>query len=265
MKTALDKIIDYKHDEVALLKSQTSAGDLLTRIKSAPPPRGFKASLDACSAQGLNALICEIKRKSPSAGDILKDADPVSIAQEYERAGAACLSVLTDFPSFGGTLDDLRAVQAAVGIPLLRKDFMIDPIQILEARANFADCILIILSAVDDEIALDLYDTAKDLGMDVLVEVHDLEELNRARKLGAGLVGVNNRNLKLMQTDLGVSEQLAETWDNHQMVSESGVKTSADILRLRKAGYSRFLIGESLMKETDRELFVRKLVETTKS
>lgn len=265
MKTALDKIIDYKHDEVANLKARTSAGDLLSRIQSAPEPRGFIASLDRVTASGNNALICEIKRKSPSAGDILKDANPQTIAGEYERAGAACLSVLTDLPSFGGTLEDLRAVHETVKIPLLRKDFMIDPIQVLEARANFADCILIIMSAVDDELAQDLYHTATDLGMDVLVEVHDQSELERARALNADLVGVNNRNLKLMQTDLGVSEELAATWDGHTMVSESGVKTSSDILRLRRAGFTRFLIGESLMKETDRELFVRKLVNTTNS
>lgn len=265
MKTALDKIIDYKYDEVADLKSKTSVGDLLSRIQAAPKPRGFIASLGKVAASGKNALICEIKRKSPSAGDILKDADPPTIAAEYERAGAACLSVLTDFPSFGGTLEDLRAVHETVKIPLLRKDFMIDPIQILEARANCADCILIIMSAVDDELAQDLFYTAKDLGMDVLVEVHDQPELDRARALKADLVGVNNRNLKLMQTDLGVSEELAASWPGHSMVSESGVKTPSDILRLRGAGYSRFLIGESLMKETDRELFVRKLVNTTDS
>lgn len=265
MTTALDRIIDYKKTEVAELKTRTSVSELMKIAETAPSPRGFKVNLDRVSASGANALICEIKRKSPSAGDILKDANPVDIAREYERAGAACLSVLTDYPSFGGTLDDLRLVHEAVRLPLLRKDFMIDPIQVVEARAASADCILIILSAVDDTLAKMLTATAKDLGMDVLVEVHDKEELDRAIALGSDLIGVNNRNLKEMKTDLAISETLSQGRTDHKMVSESGVKSPKDIQRLRRFGYERFLIGESLMKETDRELFVETLVNTTNS
>lgn len=261
MTTALDRIIDYKKDEVAELRRTTSEQSLLDAAKAADKPRGFIASLDRVVASGNNALICEVKRKSPSAGDILMGADPEKIASEYERAGAACLSVLTDFPSFGGTLHDLVSVRSSVGIPVLRKDFMIDPIQIIEARANNADCILIIMSALDDVQASELYETANDLGLDTLVEVHDNTELERAERMGARLIGVNNRNLKEMTTDLGISETLSLGRTGHQMVSESGVKTPADIQRLRRSGYSRFLIGESLMKETERELAVGKLLK----
>ena len=263
MTTALDKIIAYKADEVADLKARTSEPRLLEQIRSADPCRGFSKRLEDVASAGQNALICEIKRKSPSAGDILLNADPVSIAKEYERAGAACLSILTDGPSFGGTLGDLVQVRSAVALPVLRKDFMIDPIQILEARAHNADCILIIMSALSDSQASELQAVAWEQGMDALVEVHDQNELDRAQKISARLVGVNNRDLKAMKTDLGVSERLADGINDHGMISESGVRNVSDILRLRRSGYSRFLIGESLMKETDRELFVSQLVNTT--
>ncbi|MAK61962.1 MAG: indole-3-glycerol phosphate synthase [Ponticaulis sp.] len=262
MATALDRIIDYKKTEIADLKAKRTLSSFSDEIKTAPPTRGFIAALDQKVRDGQNGLICEIKRKSPSAGDILKDANPIDIAREYERAGAACLSVLTDTPSFGGTLDDLRAVRDAVNIPLLRKDFMVDPIQIYEARANGADCILIILSSTDDILAQELKAASDECGLDVLVEVHDQMELDRALAMNAPLIGVNNRNLKEMTTDLGVSETLSARMSAHSMVSESGVKTADDIQRLQKSGYRRFLIGESLMKETDRELFVRDLVNT---
>lgn len=263
MTTALDRINDYKRDEVAALKQKRSENSFLQDISTLPPCRGFQSSLERIAASDKNALICEIKRKSPSAGDILLGADPIAIATEYEKGGAACLSVLTDGPSFGGSLDDMAAVRSSVSIPVLRKDFMLDRIQILEARAHSADCILLIMSSLDDALASDLYATAKDVGLDVLVEVHDALELERAQRLEAPLIGINNRDLKIMKTDLGTSERLAAGSSVNAMVSESGVKTTADIARLRRSGFRRFLIGESLMKETNRESAVSDLVNTT--
>jgi indole-3-glycerol phosphate synthase len=265
MKTALDEIIEYKHDEVAALKAKFQEAHFLNIIGDLPPPRGFKVRLDEVSETGDNALICEIKRKSPSAGDILIGADPLSVARDYERGGAACLSILTDMPSFGGTIADLEAVRGTVQIPILRKDFIIDPIQILESRAVGADCILLILSALDDSLATELQSTARAAGLDILVEVHDEDELERAMNLHADLIGINNRNLKVMKTDLGTSERLAPSAASHAMVSESGVRTPGDISRLRRSGFTRFLIGESLMKETNREQAARLLVKTTTS
>ncbi len=262
MKTALDKIIDYKYDEVALSKQSQSFETLHERAVSTPSPRSFYGALNNTAEAGRNALICEVKRKSPSAGDILAGADPVEIACEYERSGASCLSILTDFPSFGGTLKDLENVKASVSIPVLRKDFMVDPYQIVEARAHGADCILLILSALDDSLASELQSCAQSYDLDVLTEVHDEVELERALKLNAKLIGVNNRNLKEMKTDLTVSERLAAEHPELTLVSESGIKTPSDILRLRKSGFSRFLIGESLMKETNRESAVQSLVNS---
>lgn len=264
MATALDRIIEYKRTEVLDLKAKINPTDLEEKAKAAPPPRGFKARLDQISLTGKNALICEVKRKSPSAGDILLGADPIEIAREYEKGGAACLSVLTDGPSFGGSLQDLEAARKAVSLPLLRKDFMIDPLQIIEARAHGADCILLILSALDDVLAGELQSVADQFGLDVLTEVHDEVELERALTLNARMIGVNNRNLKAMVTDLGTSERLAALYPELSMISESGVKTTDDILRLRCSGFSRFLIGESLMKETNRENAVCALVNSTK-
>ncbi|MAP94421.1 MAG: indole-3-glycerol phosphate synthase [Ponticaulis sp.] len=260
MTTALDRIVDYKKDEVARLKLERSSQSFLADIKTLSKPRGFEKRLNDVAATGSNALICEVKRKSPSAGLILADAHPKDIARQYERAGAACLSILTDFPSFGGNLEDFQEVRESVEIPMLRKDFMIDPIQILESRASGADCILVIMASLDDKVAKDLFDLATELGMDTLVEVHDAIELDRAMAFSPTLVGVNNRNLKTMTTDLATSELLAGKSTPHSLVSESGVKTPDDICRLRQFGYRRFLIGESLMKQTDREHAVKSLV-----
>ncbi|MBN04703.1 indole-3-glycerol-phosphate synthase [Ponticaulis sp.] len=266
MTTALDRINAYKLDEVKALRAERTEDSFLRDIKTLPAPRGFLSSMNATVAAGRNALICEIKRKSPSAGDILMGADPAAVARDYENGGATCLSVLTDGPSFGGSLSDLKLVRDAVSMPILRKDFMLDPIQILEARAHEADCILIIMASFDNALASELLHTAKDVGLDALVEVHDEAELERAHAIGADFIGVNNRNLKEMTTDLGVSERLASDADaNNLMVSESGVKTVADIKRLRQSGYRRFLIGESLMKETERELAVKNLVYTAEN
>lgn len=260
MSTALDRIIAYKRDEVAASKAATSARTLQDRAAAAPHPRGFAAALSAVAASGDNALICELKRKSPSAGDILPGADPVDIATEYELGGAACLSVLTDGPSFGGSLRDLDTIREAVALPILRKDFMIDPWQVIEARAHGADAILVIMAAVEDGMARSLTEVALAHGMDVLVEVHDQTELERAFDLPATLLGINNRNLKTMTTDLSVTEALSRLVpDSKDIISESGVSTPDDIIRLRGAGAQRFLIGESLMKQDNRKNAVEQL------
>jgi len=261
--TALDRILEYKAEEVRALKTRYSAQSLLDLAQPLAPRRGFGAALTRVAAGDENALICEIKRKSPSAGDILPGADAAEIARDYEAGGAACLSVLTDGPSFGGSLGDFAAIRQAVSLPMLRKDFMIDPLQIIESRAHGADCILVILSAVDDALALDLSQTATNLGMDVLVETHDEAELERALRLPSPLVGVNNRDLKRMVTDLGTSERLAPRLTGDRvLISESGIAEPAHILRLRTFGVRRFLIGESLMKRADRRAFTRTLRET---
>ncbi len=257
MSTALDTIVAYKRDEVATLKRLHSIEDLLARAKHQDTPRGFAANLSAVAKTGDNALICELKRKSPSAGDILPDADPVEIASAYQRGGAACLSVLTDGPSFGGSPEDFQAIRSAVDIPMLRKDFMIDTFQVAEARAMGADAILVILSCTDDILAKDLVEAATDLGMDSLIETHDAAEIERGLALPSSLIGINNRDLKIMKTDLATSEQLASMIpENRDFISESGISEAGDISRLRKTGARRFLIGESLMKRDDREAHV---------
>lgn len=260
MSTALDRIIAYKRDEVASLKQNRSEQNLLAEAKAQSQSRGFANRLSDVAATGENALICEMKRKSPSAGEILPGADPTAIAAQYERGGAACLSVLTDGPSFGGNLTDFSAIRAAVSLPMLRKDFMIDTIQVAEARAHGADAVLVILSCTDDALALDLTQAALDLEMDVLIETHDVEEIERALTLPSQLIGINNRDLKIMKTDLATSEKLSSLIPSgRDYVSESGISEPDDIIRLRKTGARRFLIGESLMKRLDREQHVTSL------
>lgn len=260
MSTALDRIIAYKHDEVAALKRERSEQDLLSDAADQPAPRGFAQRLSEIARSGDNALICEMKRKSPSAGEILPGAEPTDIAAQYERGGAACLSVLTDGPSFGGNLADFAAIRGAVTLPMLRKDFMVDTIQVAEARAHGADAVLVILSCTDDALALDLTQAARDLGMDVLIETHNAEEIERALALPSPLIGINNRDLKIMKTDLATSESLAgRIPQDRDYVSESGISEPEDIIRLRKTGARRFLIGESLMKRADREQHVTAL------
>ena len=260
MSTALDRIIAYKHGEVADLKRTETEQSLLDRAATQATPRGFTDRLTQIAKADENALICEMKRKSPSAGEILPGADPKDIASQYERGGAACLSVLTDGPSFGGSLEDFAAIRSAVSLPMLRKDFMIDPIQVIEARAHGADAILVIMSCTDDALAMTLTQTAQDLGMDVLVETHDADEIERALSLPSPLIGINNRDLKIMQTDLATSERLAPLLPaDRDFVSESGISLPEDIQRLRGTGARRFLIGESLMKRPDREAHVAAL------
>jgi len=245
----LKAILDYKTDEVAALRRDRSAASLLADAKVASAPRGFADALLGIAAADGNALICEMKRKSPSAGDISPGRDPVEVARAYEAGGAACMSVLTDGPSFGGSLADMVTVRNAVALPVLRKDFIIDPIQVIEARAHGADAILIIMAAVDDALARDLHATADELGMSVLLEAHDEAEMVRALGLPSPLMGVNNRDLKRMTTDLGVTERLADLMPpDRLLISESGVREADDIARLRKCGARGFLVGESLMR-----------------
>lgn len=261
MANALTKIIEYKQHEVASLKARTSASELDALAKEQSPPRGFAAALTQTADRGDNALICELKRKSPSAGEILPGADPVDIAREYETGGATCLSVLTDGPSFGGSLGDLKAIRAAVSLPILRKDFIIDPIQIVEARAHGADAILIIMAALSDAEAQEFEALAFSLGMDALIEAHNEDELTRALTLKSPLLGINNRDLTRMVTDLSVTEQLSKLIPPAKhLVSESGIRTPDDISRLRNTAARRYLIGENLMKSTQRIQSVRELV-----
>jgi indole-3-glycerol phosphate synthase len=261
----LQKIIDYKHTEVAALKRNRTLGSLEADAKAADRPRGFADALLRIARADGNALICEVKRKSPSAGDISPGRDQVAVARDYEAGGAACISVLTDGPSFGGSLDDMISVRAAIRLPVLRKDFMIDPIQIVEARAAGADAILIIMSAVDDTLARELHAAADQHGMSVLLEAHDEAELIRALGLPSALIGVNNRDLRRMATDLATTERLADMvpdWpaSGRILISESGVKTPADISRLRACGARGFLVGESLMRAEHPSDSVRELV-----
>lgn len=245
----LKGIIAYKHDEVAKLKRERSLGSLEADARTASKPRGFAHALLRIAADDGNALICEVKRKSPSAGDISPGRDQVAVARDYEAGGAACISVLTDGPSFGGSLDDMISVRDAISIPVLRKDFMVDPIQVVEARAAGADAILIIMAAVDDTLAAELHETAYRLGMSVLLEAHDEAELVRALGLPSPLLGVNNRDLRTFTTDLAATERLADILPPGKLlISESGVRSAADISRLRTCGARGFLIGESLMR-----------------
>lgn len=261
MANALDRIIEYKKDEVSALKQHRTVSSFEALISGLEPVRGFSNALTATALSGENGLICELKRKSPSAGEILPGADPCDIAREYEDGGASCLSVLTDGPSFGGSLADFEKIRAAVRLPMLRKDFMIDPIQVAESRAHGADCVLVIMACLSDEQAKELHDYAISLGMDVLVETHNEAELTRALNLSSPLLGINNRDLTKMVTDLATTEELAHMVpENKFLVSESGIAETDHILRLRKTGARRFLIGESLMKRiTDRSAHVRAL------
>ncbi len=251
MNDILAEICTEKRRHVAFAQSLLPFEKLLDLAVEQPLPRGFKAALDAKAESGF-ALIAEIKKASPSAGLIRSDFDPPSLARAYEQGGAACLSVLTDIPYFQGEDSFLIAARDACALPCLRKDFMLDPWQIVESRLLGADCVLLILAALADDQAAELEEAALELGMDVLLEVHDAAEMERALRLRSPLIGVNNRNLKTMVTDLAVTEQLAAMLPpDRQLVAESGLKTPADLARLAKAGARRFLIGESLMREAD--------------
>lgn len=246
----LERIVAYKREEVAARKRERSWRDLVQLGKADGGARGFARALEGCAE--LPALIAEIKKASPSKGLIRIEFDPASLARAYAEGGAACLSVLTDAPSFQGSEADLIAARAACALPVLRKDFMIDPWQIAESRAIGADAILIIMAAVDDALARELSAAAHEFCMDALVEVHDEAELERALSLGASLIGVNNRSLATFETDLAVTERLApRVPSNRLLVSESGIHVHADIVRLQRAGARAFLVGESLMRQHD--------------
>ncbi len=252
MTDVLARISAYKREEVAARKAACSQAEVDRRARDASPPRGFKRALEAKSRPGRPALIAEIKKASPSRGLIRADFDPPELARAYEAGGAACLSVLTDAPSFQGDDAFLAAARDATHLPCIRKEFMVDPWQVAESRALGADAILIILAMVDDALARDLMAEAARFGLDALVEVHDESEMARAGALGAALTGVNNRDLRTFAVSLETTERLARLAPaGALLVAESGIFSNADAARLSAAGAEAVLVGESLMREAD--------------
>ncbi|UYN93006.1 MAG: indole-3-glycerol phosphate synthase TrpC [Enhydrobacter sp.] len=261
MSDTLARITADTARHVAACKARRPVVEVEAAARAADAPRGFARALKAAIAGGHYGLIAEIKKASPSKGLIRPDFDPPSLARAYERGGATCLSVLTDEPYFQGRDEFLVQARAATRLPVLRKDFMIDPYQIVEARALGADCVLLIMACLDDAVAAELARLAHRWGMDVLVEVHDAPELERALKIESDLVGVNNRNLKTLSVDLATTEQLAPGVPKDRvLVAESGLGTAADLERMARVGASAFLIGESFMRQPDVESAVRTLL-----
>lgn len=252
MRDVLAEICEKKRAHVAACKTTTPLASLARTADQQEPPRGFLEALKAKGAREGFSLICEIKKASPSKGLIREDFDPPALARAYRDGGAACLSVLTDGPYFQGKDGDLVVARLASGLPVLRKDFMLDPYQVVESRALGADCVLLIMAALEDAQAAELESAATELGMDVLVEVHDEAELDRALTLKSPLIGVNNRNLKTLEVDLANGERMAEKLPRDRFfVAESGIYAPEDIDRLRASGARAFLIGESLMRQQD--------------
>ncbi len=252
MSDVLARICADKRELVAARQRKTLLAELEARAQAAEPPRGFHRALAERAAAGRFGLICEIKKASPSKGLIRADFDPPALARAYEAGGASCLSVLTDTPYFQGEDAHLVAARAAVALPVLRKDFMLEPYQIVESRALGADCILLIMAALGDAQARELEAAARALGMDTLIEVHDGAELDRARPLASPLLGVNPPTRKTLRVDLATTETLAPRVPaGRLLVAESGLSAPADLERLHRAGVGAFLIGESLMRRDD--------------
>ena len=248
----LARIIERKREEVEEGIRQVPLPEMRRRAADAPAPRGFRAAIEARIGAGRPAVIAEIKRASPSRGVIRRDFDPPRIAAGYERGGAAALSVLTDREFFQGSPDHLRAARAAASLPVLRKDFLIDPWQVHEARAMGADCVLLIVAALDDDALRRLAETAREAGVDTLVEVHDEPELDRALRIPAPLVGINNRDLRTFDTSLATTERLAARVPaDRRTVTESGIASREDVARLRAHGVHAFLVGEAFMRAPD--------------
>ena len=260
MHDVLQRILARKREEVAERQARMPLAELRVRMAEAPPPRGFADALAAKIAAGQAGVIAEVKKASPSQGVIRADFDPAAIARSYEAGGAACLSVLTDVDFFQGSDAYLQQARAACALPVLRKDFIVDAWQLYEARALGADCVLLIAAALDDAQLSEFAFLASELGMDALIEVHDLDELERALPVPARLLGINNRNLRSFEVSLDTTLALKDAVPaDRVLVTESGIKTRADVARMRTAGVHAFLVGETFMRQPDPGVALRDL------